>query len=867
MDGNRTFLILWIFLHFIGICHMADPVFNPETLNDSLGNYADANSNITFAPVPASSEYQTDSTYDVGGLGVFYDMTRGFLNVIQPNDFPYDIIGGVVGGTYDIMANIMNVVMYILGFAICFVIGILFMIIMPIAGCCMLCCRCCCGGCGGSLRAKHSESASCKKIVFSIVLLLMALLMGSGIICTYISNSHMTTALGQFPKSVTTNLADINTFMNDTVGQIKYAAIDEFGFTKSVIFRDLDNIGVLMGVPLRDEIATTGGVDAALDSIAALDGSISTLNAQMVIVNASIADFGSKVDALKAALANKKTDIDSTLVDPGCNAAGCGTLDTSVLAVDADSANLPDFSSQMSMMDSVSGGDSLTSMANEGRANFYDTPNKVQNESAATIATMKTMINDFDTTISDALNPIEDMISGISGDSSPLAGVNTQVDDIFGMITPYDQYRWYAGIGLCSLIALIVLLLIIGVVMGLIGSSGDPYPTNRGCVSDSGGRMLLAATGFMFIFSWLLMLLISILFMVGGNLEKVLCQPIMDPEYKIFNNLLDGPASPLGDGTGGSVLGNLLLQTSTINLTFAGILDDCKNGVSAYKALKLSAMFDIANVTDYKSQFDLDAEIDKLNVDLSAVSIFDANTEATLNDFRDSLNVDFNSFITELSKNSTQIGLEDFAVSLETLRDATTPSPNSAGVISDFTTHASDIRAIETTEQADVDTAKAQLITDLNNFQAAIASVPAQINTTIDTAKAMESYVQNNASATIQKHARLFGDRILGTVDSFIAFVLNAVNEDIGKCTPIWNLYNSIFGIALCGYLVDAMNGFWFGLGWCVFFFIPSIVFSVLLQKYFRNMKSAEGFPVDNNYGTKEGPPFSNKIAHNDTPV
>jgi prominin 1 len=39
-----------------------------------------------------------------------------------------------------------------------------------------------------------------------------------------------------------------------------------------------------------------------------------------------------------------------------------------------------------------------------------------------------------------------------------------------------------------------------------------------------------------------------------------------------------------------------------------------------------------------------------------------------------------------------------------------------------------------------------------------------------------------------------------------------------------------------------SQNAFWFSLGWCMIFFIPSIILSIKLSKYYRKMKRADEF-------------------------
>uniref|UniRef100_A0A0L8I7W1 Uncharacterized protein n=1 Tax=Octopus bimaculoides TaxID=37653 RepID=A0A0L8I7W1_OCTBM len=55
------------------------------------------------------------------------------------------------------------------------------------------------------------------------------------------------------------------------------------------------------------------------------------------------------------------------------------------------------------------------------------------------------------------------------------------------------------------------------------------------------------------------------------------------------------------------------------------------------------------------------------------------------------------------------------------------------------------------------------------------------------------------------------------------------------SCKPAVDLFEFLAIGLVCG-TVDAFNGFWFGLGWFVFFFIPGIILSVKLAKYYHRM-------------------------------
>ncbi len=52
--------------------------------------------------------------------------------------------------------------------------------------------------------------------------------------------------------------------------------------------------------------------------------------------------------------------------------------------------------------------------------------------------------------------------------------------------------REYVGIGLASIVLLMVVLQTIGLLFGCLGYRASAKPTERSCMSNSGGQMLMA---------------------------------------------------------------------------------------------------------------------------------------------------------------------------------------------------------------------------------------------------------------------------------------------------------------------------------------------------------------------------------------
>uniref|UniRef100_A0A8C4X104 Uncharacterized protein n=1 Tax=Eptatretus burgeri TaxID=7764 RepID=A0A8C4X104_EPTBU len=103
---------------------------------------------------------------------------------------------------------------------------------------------------------------------------------------------------------------------------------------------------------------------------------------------------------------------------------------------------------------------------------------------------------------------------------------------VFGFtIIVHNRIIWIVALVICCIIFFIVLLIILGILFGLCGTSNKATPTSRGCVSHSGGNFLMAAVGFSFLLSWIIMIVVVVLFITGGNIHKLACKPISDRTF------------------------------------------------------------------------------------------------------------------------------------------------------------------------------------------------------------------------------------------------------------------------------------------------------------------------------------------------
>lgn len=100
-----------------------------------------------------------------------------------------------------------------------------------------------------------------------------------------------------------------------------------------------------------------------------------------------------------------------------------------------------------------------------------------------------------------------------------------------------------------------------------------------------------------------------------------------------------------------------------------------------------------------------------------------------------------------------------------------------------------------------------------------------------------------------------FADRLLYYLEQVSDHLIKQVKTNVMKCGPVANLYDGIVNTFLCKSMVQNVNGFWLALGWCLLFFIPSIIFSVHLAKYYRRMDYEAGYDHAISY-----PPYNDQI-------
>ncbi|XP_058861710.1 prominin-1-A-like isoform X4 [Acipenser ruthenus] len=805
---------------------------------------------LDFGFVP-SGVYETHAYFEPGPIGILFHLVHTFLHVVQPNPFPQDLITKVaqqklreVKQEYKKPENIvltLQAIYYEIGFIVCASLGVLFVLFMPLVGLCFCMCRCC-DNCGGEMHQRQKKNADCRRGCFVTLLFLTSLIISAGVLCAYSANQNLSTQLKGVRKLGNSNFRDLKTFVNDTPAQIEYLA-NQYNTAKNKVISDLDNIGPLLGSRIHAQLGKE--VLPALDGVLGLAGvkverSIKAMRETkeaLENVSVSLEVLQEATDSLQVNLINEQARLSNTLNDPACSSPGVSTTCSDIrrtlsqLSINANFSTLPNVDTELANVKNVLKTD-LSNIVQKGYSTFNDTPGLVKNQTTNIVSGIKSILDDIGSNITSFSKqiPVQDILANVT---LYLSQSQSYVEDYYPVIDKYDFYRWMGCIVVCCMVALILTFNFLGLLCGTCGYDKHASPTTRGFISNTGGNLLMAGVGFSFLFSWVLMLIVMIAFVVGGNVEKLVCEPfgnralfrVLDTPYLInpyWKNFLPG----------------FLYQNPEIDLTFEKLYSNCKENKGIYTALQLDNIFNISNYLDTSIYTkDVVDVFEFVNVNLSDMVLLDAKAKQNLLNFTNTgiVSINYDAYLAEINKGVTKVDLLSFANNLEAQADKL---PKGA-LENALKGHASSIRFIHGQQVVPLEQAMSTLNQSIRFLQRTTSDLPNKVNNVISAIDAAQNLITNNASLIITLETKKYMEVMIGYFKQYLNWVKNSMMMEVAACKPVANIVDTV-EIVTCSFVVDSLNTFWFGLGCCTVFLIPSIIISVKLAKFFRRMDSED---------------------------
>uniref|UniRef100_A0A8C9Y3W9 Prominin-1-A-like n=1 Tax=Sander lucioperca TaxID=283035 RepID=A0A8C9Y3W9_SANLU len=698
-------------------------------------------------------QYQDTAKVDAG-VGFMAALVQSFLRTVQPNPLPKDLILKIVHDSNQVLLNqeiIKEVLVYEVGFLVCAAIGVLYIVLMPIVGFFLACCRCC-GNCGGKMYQKQTTSIHCRRRTFYWTAFVTTVIILAGNICMFKSNEAIKVSVDQSQVELNQTIGNIQSFLTAVPQQVNNV-VNESYRTVEEVTRNLDGKN-------RKTVNTSLQVDK---------------------LNSSLAQLQSSMDRIQANVTAVKNQINQTSSKPNCNSYNVLQAELQKLPVDT-SITIPNFNEFQSAVDEVNK-INLKSKIKKVEDYLDSILQSVTNDTKDVVQSSQQMLGEIKTQISQLTNDIP--LSDLTKVSETLNQVQREIGRFTPAVERAEYIRWTVCVVLCCVVLLVVLCNLLGLVLGPLGLTPKADPTKRSCTSDCGGIFLIMGAGFSFLFSWLFMIGVLVLFLLGGNVYTLLCRPWSNGELL---KLIDTPGLIPGLEIGPT----LGLKT---NINISDIYWDCEKNQPLWTTLHLYELInlgDLLNVSKYTEQ--IQQLFENKNITLPTITLLSPEVKKQLGNFSNrATNIDFTA-VTQKMNNISSINLNTTADKIDVI--AVIQVNND--IKKDLQNEARDLRQIQT----DIETTIIpQLVSILKKF------LDCQINYFI-----------------------VYAD-----------WANITITQQVGRCGPVAGAVDSV-EIILCSHIVESLNAFWFSLGWCMIFFIPSIIFSIKLAKYYRRMKYSDAY-------------------------
>ncbi|NXB07393.1 PRM1A protein, partial [Cnemophilus loriae] len=360
-----------------------------------------------------------------------------------------------------------------------------------------------------------------------------------------------------------------------------------------------------------------------------------------------------------------------------------------------------------------------------------------------------------------------------------------------------------------------------------LGLKEGVLPTQRSSLSNAGGNFFMAGVGFSFIFSWLLMLLVMITFVLGGNIYMFFCESWHN--QRLFQ-LLDTPGV-IPNFNLSELLG---LEGDTTN--FSEIYRQCQEDAPLWQILHLDqrvSLDELLNISQYTGN--ISSAFEKMSITLSPISLLShSQKDLLLNASQAGQPPNFTLTLEELDQNVTQGSLLDLAEELEQLAEKA-----DTDVKKDLEDNARELRKLDKEMQASFSGPVQSLKENIHSVQSAAAQLEGQTTAALDKASKTQEFLEREMPNIIKNETWAFLEQLLDFFETYISWAKSGLTEDVARCKPIAQSLDDVEVIG-CDYIMDSVNAFWFSLGWCTLFLLPSIILAVRLAKFYRRMDIAD---------------------------
>ncbi|XP_036912646.1 prominin-2 isoform X1 [Sturnira hondurensis] len=771
-------------------------------------------SRLTFTPT-ARDLWLAPRVRTPGPLDHLYGTVRRFLSAVQPKPFPTELARALLNEPASVKVD--EVVRYETGYLVCAVIAGLYLLVVPTAGLCFCCCRGRRRRCGGRVKMEHKDMA-CERGTLMTFLLLTTLVLLIGVVCAFVTNQRVHEQMGLSAKAVPETLLSLRGLVSDVPQELQ-AVAQQFSLPQKRVLKDLDGVATSIGSTIHTQLRST--VYEVLASLLSLGHALQVSVDHLRALNATLVELWEGQQELDQAVRMHRERLHALLQEPGCQSCAETLSRVHDLELGADFSQVPQVDDVLHHLKGVPEAN-FSSMVQEENGTFNALPLLASLQMADVVTELKKVVAQQPEGLK-TMAKIFPHWEAASRWSQALEKAENSSRPYLKEVQRYEKYRWIVGCVLCSAVLLVVVCNLVGLNLGIWGLSAREHPSHLEAKGRAGARILMVGVGLSFLFAGPLILLVFSTFLVGGNVQTLVCRSWESGELYEF---VDTP----GNLPSSMNLPHLLGLKKNISILLA--YQQCRKGAPLWKVLQLNDSYDLERYLDMSQYMArLEQELQNLTVDVKSLDLLSPAGHRDLRALQSSElgNIHYSSFFTQIQKPVVNTSVEQLARELEGLAQSQGDSVLGKQL-------QQEAQGLGNFYQEKV-LPQQRLVAKLNISVRALAfSAPSlQLETSgvLDRVTHLKEELPAWAARILKNESKCFLTREMGYFFQYVAWVREEVTQRIATCQPLSGALDNGRAI-LCDMMADPWNASWFCLAWCTFLLVPSIIFAIKTSKYFH---------------------------------
>ncbi|KAF5280609.1 hypothetical protein FQA39_LY05257 [Lamprigera yunnana] len=596
------------------------------------------------------------------------------------------------------------------------------------------------------------------------------------------------------PNKVKEMVEDVEAFVDNTQMQISSVTTSSVQIVIEAIRRDLEDVEELLGKPLQRSLDDEIGIETAIRELTGLSSVTAELSSRVSALikdcnDARIAEKNIKESLMKLSelLSTTRQDClprDQPLCDTVQTQSFNVLLQVDQILVDRKLKKLIDIGSGKSFNETI-----ITV-----QRSYEGLPKRVSLETAASRTEIRSILNKHRNELYDSIHIFENTMNSLK---DRIRGYNGTIYNVLQNVAIKDFWRWIIILGLSLLTFFVWGSLICGAPCGC-----DPTPKTT--------LFLRTGLGLTCTLSLIMWIFGAVSFLIGSHCHILVCQPLYeDPFYLTLNDLLN--TKDIISQKEGDFFTYLYKENGSIRID--NILSKCKHNQTAFTAFFMHNVLNIDDLINSYQWRDLQEVLKKFPTILNNFEILSPTLSQNLQEMSLLSTVNFTTYRFNISQPLINRDLDALSDQLSSVAVQLTSSKTARSMEN----LAKEVQLLADTEYKNLKYRRDEIIYQMAAAEVSTILFSKQVVRCLSHLRNIQDFIYNEGVEIAKKvdYTHYFNRNL----QNMHEFVMKKVNDDIGNCRPLWDMFESARTL-LCKMMIDPMNGFSFACFSCILLFL-----------------------------------------------